>query len=125
MGGLAASVYLYKDQPVSLFGTLVMKFSGSCVDTTSGLAQLLSIVLHEREHWDNLVLVVSALEGVTDSLIEAAHLAHLNNRRGYRRTRWTGDGQRLAGVHTAERARGRGTPAGPGCGMVRVDKRQA
>jgi aspartokinase/homoserine dehydrogenase 1 len=65
--------------------TLVMKFSGSCVDTTSGLAQLLSIVLHEREHWDNLLLVVSALEGVTDSLIEAAHLAQLDNRRGYRR----------------------------------------
>lgn len=65
--------------------TLIMKFGGSSVDTTSALTQVLSIVLHERERWDRLLLVMSALEGVTDSLIEAAHLAKLNNRRGYRR----------------------------------------
>lgn len=65
--------------------TLIMKFGGSSVDTTSALTQLLSIVLHERENWDALVLVASALEGVTDALIEAAHLAQLDNRRGYRR----------------------------------------
>jgi aspartate kinase len=62
-----------------------MKFGGSSVGTTTALTQVLSIVLHERERWDRLILVISALEGVTDALIEAAHLAKLGNQRGYRR----------------------------------------
>lgn len=65
--------------------TLVMKFGGSAVGMTTGLTQVLSIVLYEHERWDRLLLVVSALEGVTDALIEASHLAELNMRRGYRR----------------------------------------
>lgn len=65
--------------------TLVMKFGGSSVGRPEALAQVLSIVLHERERWDRLMLVVSALDGVTDVLIEAAHLAQLGNQRGYRR----------------------------------------
>lgn len=65
--------------------TLIMKFGGSSVGTTTALTQVLSIVLHEREQWGNLILVVSALDGVTDALIEAAHLAQLGNQRGYRR----------------------------------------
>lgn len=65
--------------------TLVMKFGGSTVGTTTALSQVLSIVLHEREQWKHLVLVVSALDGVTDSLIEAAHWAQLGNQRNYRR----------------------------------------
>lgn len=62
-----------------------MKFGGTSVGMTTGLTQVLSIVLHEAERWDQLLLVVSALEGVTDALIEASHLAQLSNRRGYRR----------------------------------------
>ncbi|NWG17361.1 MAG: aspartate kinase [Chloroflexi bacterium] len=65
--------------------TLVMKFGGSSVGTKAALTQVLSIVLSEREQWDRIILVVSALDGVTDALIEAAHLAHLGNQRGYRR----------------------------------------
>ncbi len=65
--------------------TLIMKFGGTSVGMTMGLTQLLSIVLYEHEHWERLILVVSALDGVTDQLIEAAHLALLKNRRGYRR----------------------------------------
>jgi aspartokinase len=65
--------------------TLIMKFGGSSVGTTTALTQVLSIVLQEQERWQRLLLVVSALEGVTDALIEAAHLAQLSNRRGYRR----------------------------------------
>jgi len=45
----------------------------------------LSIVLHESGRRDHLILVVSALDGVTDMLLEAAQLANLGNRRGYRR----------------------------------------
>jgi aspartate kinase len=52
---------------------------------TTGLTQVLSIVMHEVGRWNHLLLVASALEGVTDALIEAAHLAQLSNRRGYRR----------------------------------------
>lgn len=62
-----------------------MKFGGLAVGTTTALTQLLSIVLHEREHWDKLIVVVSALEGVTDALLEATRLAQVSNRRGYRR----------------------------------------
>ncbi len=65
--------------------TLVMKFGGSSIGTTDALTQVLSIVLHEREQWNRLVLVASALEGVTDGLIEAAHLAQMGQQRGYRR----------------------------------------
>ena len=65
--------------------TLVMKFGGSTVGTTTALTQVISIILHEYELWDRLIVVASALEGVTDALIEAAHLAQLSNRRGYRR----------------------------------------
>lgn len=65
--------------------TLTMKFGGASVGTTTALTQVLSIVLQEHERWDHLLLVVSALDGVTDALIEAAQLAHLSNRRGYRR----------------------------------------
>lgn len=65
--------------------TLIMKFGGKSVGTTDALAQVVSIVLQENERWDNLLLVVSALEGVTDALIEATQLAQIGNRRGYRR----------------------------------------
>jgi len=62
-----------------------MKFGGSAVGTTTALTQVVSIVLQEHERWDQVLLVASALEGVTDALLEAAHLAKLDNRRGYRR----------------------------------------
>lgn len=65
--------------------TLIMKFGGSTVGTTTALTQVLRIVLAEQERWKRLLIVVSALEGVTDALIEAARLAQLSNRRGYRR----------------------------------------
>lgn len=65
--------------------TLAMKFGGTALGSTAALSQVLSIVLHEATRWDHLILVVSALDGVTDALIEAAHLAQLSNRRGYRR----------------------------------------
>ncbi|TVR18511.1 MAG: aspartate kinase [Anaerolineaceae bacterium] len=66
-------------------GTLVMKFGGVSVATTTALTQVISIVLQEKERWQRLIVVASALEGVTDALIEAARLAQLSNQRGYRR----------------------------------------
>jgi aspartate kinase len=66
-------------------GTLTMKFGGASLSTTSALTQVVSIVLQECERWERLIVVTSALEGVTDALLEATHLAQLSNRRGYRR----------------------------------------
>ena len=65
--------------------TLVMKFGGSAVGTVAALTQVLSIILHEVNHRDRLIVVASALDGVTDMLLEAAHLAQVANQRGYRR----------------------------------------
>lgn len=65
--------------------TLVMKFGGASVGTTTALSQMLGIVLQEVTRWTRIVLVVSALDGVTDALIDAAHLAQFGNERGYRR----------------------------------------
>lgn len=65
--------------------TLVMKFGGSTVGTVAALTQVLSIILHEVQRWDRLLVVASALDGVTDMMLEAAHLAQVSNQRGYRR----------------------------------------
>lgn len=65
--------------------TLVMKFGGSSIGMTTGLAQMVRVVADERDRCERLVLVVSALEGVTDSLLDAAQFARMGNRRGYRR----------------------------------------
>lgn len=62
-----------------------MKFGGSSVGTISALTQVLHIILREQARWNRLILVTSALEGVTDALIQASHYANLGDRRGYRR----------------------------------------
>ena len=66
-------------------GTLTMKLGGTSIGTVAALAQVLSMIIHESKRWDRILIVASALEGVTDMLLEAAHLARLSNRRGYRR----------------------------------------
>ncbi len=65
--------------------TLVMKFGGASVATATALSQVLNIIAGEASQWDNVLVVVSALEGVTDMLLEAAQLARIANQRGYRR----------------------------------------
>jgi aspartokinase/homoserine dehydrogenase 1 len=64
---------------------LIMKFGGTSVGTPPALSQVINIVLHEHKRWDHLIVVASALDGVTDSLLEAAYLAQAANHRGYRR----------------------------------------
>ena len=67
--------------------TLTMKFGGTSVGSAAAIAQAASIVLEQSQAWDRLVVVVSAMRGVTDVLIEGA------------RTAASGDGQTyLAGV---------------------------
>ena len=65
--------------------TLVMKFGGSSVGTAAALTQVLATVANETGRWDFIVVVVSALDGVTDMLFEAAQLARVGDQRGYRR----------------------------------------
>ena len=65
--------------------TLVMKFGGSSLGTAAALTQVLKTVAAEVDNWDHILVVVSALDGVTDMLFEAANLARIANQRGYRR----------------------------------------
>ncbi len=62
-----------------------MKFGGASVGSAPALAGVLKIIAREAQRWDSIVVVVSALDGVTDMLLEAAQLARINNQRGYRR----------------------------------------
>ncbi len=66
-------------------GTLTMKFGGSVVGTPAALKQLVQIVQQEHQARGKLVLIVSALDGITDQLHDAIQQALLDNRRGYRR----------------------------------------
>lgn len=52
--------------------TLVMKFGGSSVGTPEAMRQVVSIVKTEKQHWKNVLVVTSALSGVTDTLLKMA-----------------------------------------------------
>lgn len=52
--------------------TLVMKFGGTSVGTTNAMRQAVSIIKSEKPGWKNVVVVTSALDGVTDILIKLA-----------------------------------------------------
>ncbi len=52
---------------------LVLKFGGTSVGTPAAIAQVVQIVQVEKQRWPNLVIVTSALGGVTDMLIKMAN----------------------------------------------------
>jgi aspartate kinase len=52
--------------------TLVMKFGGTSTGNVVALNRAADIVVVQQGQWDRLVVVVSAMEGVTDMLIECA-----------------------------------------------------
>lgn len=58
--------------------TLVMKFGGTSVGSSSAILQTANIIQQQKSHWDNLVVVVSAMSGITDKLIQSARLAAEN-----------------------------------------------
>ncbi len=64
---------------------LVMKFGGASLGTPAGLSQVLNVIADESANWEQLLVVVSALDGVTDMLLDAAHFARIDHPRGYRR----------------------------------------
>jgi len=65
-----------KDENSSAGGkTLVMKFGGTSVGDSASIQQAAAIVEREAPFWQNLVVVVSAMSGVTDALIDCARAA--------------------------------------------------
>lgn len=63
--------------------TLIMKFGGTSVGSVEAIAQVCAIVKSYKQDWDHLVVVVSAMQGVTDSLIKSANLAELGDEEQY------------------------------------------
>ncbi|MGD9028911.1 MAG: aspartate kinase, partial [Anaerolineae bacterium] len=64
--------------------TLAMKFGGTSVGSAEAHAQASNIVLEQARSWDRLVVVVSAMSGVTDALVEGARTAASGDNRTYR-----------------------------------------
>lgn len=55
--------------------TLLMKFGGTSVGSQQALAQAISIVSEAQDQWDCVIVVVSAIAGVTNKLLKAVKLA--------------------------------------------------
>lgn len=55
--------------------TLVMKFGGTSVGDSSAIAKVVDIVAETRRHWKRVLVVTSAMTGVTDLLLGGAEKA--------------------------------------------------
>jgi aspartate kinase len=55
--------------------TLVMKFGGTSVGSVKAINQTADIILDYADKWDRLIVVVSAMNGVTDALVQSAKTA--------------------------------------------------
>jgi bifunctional aspartokinase / homoserine dehydrogenase 1 len=64
--------------------TIVMKFGGTSVGSAEAITQAAYLVKQESEHWDRTVVVVSAMRGVTDALINGAQTAAQGDADTYR-----------------------------------------
>ena len=64
--------------------TLVMKFGGTSVGNAEAHAQAAEIVETQAQRWERLVVVVSAMRGVTDALIRGARTAAAGDDQTYR-----------------------------------------
>jgi aspartate kinase len=62
-------------------GTLVMKFGGTSVGGAAAIRQLIEIVRAARRDWGRVAVVVSAMSGVTDTLLHTAHAAERSEAR--------------------------------------------
>jgi len=66
---------------------LVLKFGGTSVGNTQAFAQVAQIVKRTRERDPNIVVVTSAMSGVTNTLIHAAQAAAAGHEQPYREAR--------------------------------------
>jgi len=58
--------------------TIVIKFGGAAAATTEAFAHIAELILNRKEHYKHVVVVVSAMQGVTDQLISLAKQVHPN-----------------------------------------------
>src|SRR5678809_1125754 len=71
-------VIMAKQKPPSK-NTLVMKFGGTSVGSADAMKKTTQIVLEARADWVRLVVVTSALSGVTNLLLDTAASAAQGN----------------------------------------------
>ena len=64
--------------------TLVMKFGGTSVGGVEAIDQATGLVLEQAREWERVAVVVSAMSGVTDALIQSAQAAACGDDRAYR-----------------------------------------
>lgn len=62
---------------------ITMKFGGTSVGGAEAITNLASIVKTARNAGDRVIVIVSAMSGVTDQLIESAKMAAAGNKWGY------------------------------------------
>ncbi len=60
--------------------TLVMKFGGTSVGNAQAMLQVAQIVLDAKKEWRNVIVVTSAMAGVTNFLLETVDLAITGDR---------------------------------------------
>src|ERR1051325_10187179 len=84
---------MLKEQTMSL---LVMKFGGTSVGGAAAIETLAAVTRAQRAVWDQVVVVVSAMSGVTDMLIQGARTAANGDRATY-----LAIGRRLREKHAA------------------------
>ncbi len=63
--------------------TITMKFGGTSVGSPEAIANLVNIVKECREEGNRVIVVVSAMSGVTDQLLNSAKMAASGNKWGY------------------------------------------
>ena len=67
----------------------VLKFGGTSVNDARAINQVVSIVAGQRRSDPEIVVVTSAMRGVTDLLINSANAAARGDRQAYRDARQT------------------------------------
>ena len=55
--------------------TLIMKFGGTSVGTADAIRQCVQIIKESQINWKNIIVVTSAMSGVTNLLLEAIDCA--------------------------------------------------
>lgn len=63
--------------------TITMKFGGTSVGSPEAIVNVVQIVKSERENGNRVLVVVSAMAGVTDQLLNSAKMAASGNKWGY------------------------------------------
>lgn len=64
--------------------TLVMKFGGTSVGSVEAMAQVVEIAQQAKKDWQRVIMVASALNGVTNLLLDTANRSALGDREAYK-----------------------------------------